>query len=226
MFNKFGAPEGYDQIAPGRDNPKMTNPGQPGRPQENAPLQQAIVGPAQYPADPGFQQWRQGSQARPVQSQVMPGQAQSGSIYQGGSPQTQPGQAPTQAGAGASATGQMTPSRDFSFQQGDWKNPEFVSQQMQRANSAAYGYDKHKDVNYWMNAGALQANDPEYAWKQMIGMNAGGADAAKFGEYAGGSAKQPNRPLMSAIMPNQQAGNADYSSIIQSLLQSAGAPQF
>jgi hypothetical protein len=57
----------------------------------------------------------------------------------------------------------------------------------------AYGRDAtDQDYQYWegkwqeLQARGQQLNDPNYAWKRLIGMDASGADAAKFGPYAGG----------------------------------------
>jgi hypothetical protein len=58
---------------------------------------------------------------------------------------------------------------------------------------AAYGKTPSAaDTAYWTQkwpelvARGQQIGDPNYAWNRLIGMGAGGADAAKYGPYAGG----------------------------------------
>ncbi len=74
---------------------------------------------------------------------------------------------------GGSATGEASgavPSR-----------PGDLAAALKNANDLAYGYAKHQDPNYWQ---ALWAKDPDYAWKRMLGWQAGASDAARQGPYA------------------------------------------
>lgn len=96
-------------------------------------------------------------------------------------------------GALVDRAGTAPPAPDkFAAPKGDWNDPKFIAQAMQQANDVAYGYNKHTDPNYWVQQmpGLIQRgqqlNDPDYAWKRMIGMGAGPQDAAKFGQWAGG----------------------------------------
>lgn len=59
MFDQFGQPKGYGQIAPGRDQPKAT-------PRQATPLQNAIVGAPNYPTDPSLASWRQGGEQKRI----------------------------------------------------------------------------------------------------------------------------------------------------------------
>lgn len=61
--------------------------------------------------------------------------------------------------------------------------PATVSQAIVEANTIAYGFDKHTDDGYW---NALYLNDPDYAWKRMLGwlLPPESPDVAKFGLYA------------------------------------------
>lgn len=59
--------------------------------------------------------------------------------------------------------------------------PATVDDAKRQANDLAYGFEKHSG-DYWNN---LYTQDPEYAWKRMLGWQAeGGPDAALFGLYA------------------------------------------
>jgi hypothetical protein len=65
MFNEYGAPTGYDQIAPNRDLPRSpaSTSQQPAtqhqqQPQAQDPLAAAIAGPSNYPTDPSMHRWR------------------------------------------------------------------------------------------------------------------------------------------------------------------------
>lgn len=59
--------------------------------------------------------------------------------------------------------------------------PATVSLAIVQANDLAYGFAKHTDDGYWS---PLYTDDPDYAWKRMLGWMAGGADIARFGLYA------------------------------------------
>ncbi len=61
--------------------------------------------------------------------------------------------------------------------------PKDLSAALSSANQIAYGgAQKHADPSYWT---ALWAKDPEYAWKRMLGWQAGVSDAPTSGPYAG-----------------------------------------
>src|SRR5262245_8177580 len=62
-----------------------------------------------------------------------------------------------------------------------------------------------QDRNYWSQ---MWQKDPGYAWKRMLGWQAGGADVAKSGPYAGAN---------SGAMMNSSTGNPFYDSIANSL---------
>src|SRR5262245_35074807 len=54
----------------------------------------------------------------------------------------------------------------------------------QQANQIAYGGQGGGDVEYWRQ---MWNKDPGYAWKRMLGWQAGGKDVATSGPYAGGA---------------------------------------
>lgn len=60
--------------------------------------------------------------------------------------------------------------------------PATAAAALDAANSLAYGFKKHTDVAYWDNLGYL--TDPWYFWKRLLGWQAGGDDAPRFGLYA------------------------------------------
>jgi len=64
----------------------------------------------------------------------------------------------------------------------DPATPATVSVAIAAANTLAYGFAKHTDDGYW---NALYLQDPDYAWRRMLGWQAeGGPDQAAFGAYA------------------------------------------
>lgn len=66
------------------------------------------------------------------------------------------------------------------------------------ANDLAYGFEKHQNDGYW---NALYASDPEYAWKRMLGWQAGGDDVAKFGLYANPVSPWHGSPVVPPVPP-------------------------
>lgn len=85
--------------------------------------------------------------------------------------------APPAANAGGNAT---VPQR-----------PNDLADAVKQANALAYGYDKHQDASYWQK---LWSQDPDYAWKRMLGWQASGADAPTKGPYAGQAAAATAAP--------------------------------
>lgn len=90
-----------------------------------------------------------------------------------GRPYTVAGSTPAPTGvAGTGANG--VPSR-----------PADLASALSMANQIAYGGNaKHTDPNYWEK---LWAHDPDYAWRRMLGEQAGPQDAATTGPFAGQS---------------------------------------
>ena len=91
-----------------------------------------------------------------------------------------PGGMPPAASTGASGAGGEIPA-----------TPADLQTAIAQANQLAYGgRNKHDDPNYWA---AMWAKDPSYTWKRLLGWQAGGADVATAGPYAGaGGSRGPN----------------------------------
>jgi hypothetical protein len=69
--------------------------------------------------------------------------------------------------------------------------PKDLATAIAEANRIAYnGENKHNDPNYWA---AHWAKDPGYTWQRLLGWQAGGADVAKAGPYAGVATAAPAR---------------------------------
>lgn len=65
------------------------------------------------------------------------------------------------------------------------ETPKTVEEAMKVANDIGYGgQQKHQDPEYWRS---MFAKDPDYAFKRMLGWQAGGNDVATSGPYAGTS---------------------------------------
>lgn len=103
MFDNYGRPQGYGQIAPGRDQPQMQNPNNaPIFGGQNVPAPPSVSGPGvtsqqgnsgtplvsaiapNYPIDQGLQEWlmQQPNKRRRIQPQPMPGSAMGGMVPQ------------------------------------------------------------------------------------------------------------------------------------------------
>lgn len=99
--------------------------------------------------------------------------------------------------------------------------PSDLTSALQAANKIAYGGTaKHTDPSYWQS---LWQQDPAYAWKRMLGWQAGGSDAATSGPYAGQSSAAPKSAAsssgMTSLAPfmtpsNTPATNATYAPVI------------
>lgn len=231
MFKENGSPTGYDQIAPGRDAPQNRPGGPNGRPPTADPLQSAIVGPSQYPPDPGFVKWRQG----PVQPPTMtPGASGPGAIgldkgggyqppqqtppWQELPPQQQPGQIHTmgqqglqaQPGMAANATGQITPP------QGQPSAQDFIKQyQADPRHSPSEGvqplYQAMKQAGYNVSPymyGATPSNNEVNLngekYKLLGGEGTPGAYWYQAGMNDGGGMGGGMRPWMTARSGMQQ----------------------
>lgn len=176
----------------------------PGRdlPKARTPLQAAVQGPPQqqmptippqYPADPSLTSWRQRQPG--AQGKIQP--------------QVQPQQQT------------MNPAE---MPQGDTNS--IINQGFQLS---AHRAPTDQDQAYWngkwneLTARGQQLNDPNYAWKRLIGMGASGADSAQFGPYAGGDPSVAQHaqmnPLLSAVMSNQNSATGEVPFYKQLLAQ-------
>lgn len=235
MFKENGSPTGYDQIAPGRDAPQ-NRPGAPnGRPPTGGPdpLQSAIVGPSQYPPDPGFVKWRQGPVQPPTMTpgasgpgaigldkgggyqppqqtppwQEMPPQA--GQMHTMQQPQNTMGQGQqAQPGMGANATGQIAPP------QGQPNVQDFIKQ-YQAAHPVSEGLGpisaamKQAGYNvspymYGNTASNNEVNLNGEKYKLLGGEGTPGAYWYQAGMNDGGGGMAGMRPWMSAHSGMQQ----------------------
>lgn len=200
MFQNNGMPTGYDQIAPGRDLPKQTPPGQPGRP-PSTPLQQAIA-PSQYPADPSMQQWRQSAgQKRPISSVNPP--------------------APPQA------TGQIAPSgSSFNNFGGGWDNADPIAQALHSGlSNGQSGQALADSINqrFHLQPGsslAYYANNGDYAmpgwYAAPNAQNNGALDLVKRSGGGGIS------PLHQAVLGSSAPIGNTYLSLLGLLNQGQG----
>jgi len=62
--------------------------------------------------------------------------------------------------------------------------PPDLETAFRQANQIAYGGRGGGDINYWRE---MWQKDPGYAWKRMLGWQAGGKDVATSGPFAGGA---------------------------------------
>lgn len=226
MFKDNGSPKGYDQIAPGRDAPQNQPGGPNGRPPSTDPLQSAIVGPSQYPPDPGFMQWRQG----PVQQKQMPqqqqqpwqempqfGQQQQGQMHTMQQPQNTMGQGQqpqAQPGMPTSATGQIPqqelqggrPSAQQFIAQYQASHPVSEGMQPLAAAMKQAGYN----VAPYMYGNTPSNNEVSLdgeKYKLLGGEGTPGAYWYQAGMDDGGGGSKMKLPWMSASsgMPSQQS---------------------
>lgn len=230
MFDKFGQPYGYGQIAPGRDIPKP--PDQQQQQSQAAPLQQAIAsGAPQYPTDPSFTAWRQRPQPRSLDdpnngaSSVMPGsspfvnsqpnnistQPLARAIAQPPVAAQDPALAPpSQGGLGAAP---FTPG-------GSHQDPAYVDSFIAHmGQQPGVNPSVKNDPNYWkgkISSGELGTDQNYWSQKMMT----------PEGAPAGG--QQHFNPLMSAISGNQQQdqqASDQQHTYLQQLLASLQQPQ-
>src|SRR5262245_787760 len=94
-----------------------------------------------------------------------------------GPPQMMGGPAATAPMPGGGGPGWVT-------EEGLPARPPDLETAAQLANQIAYGGQGGGDVEYWR---AMWNKDPGYAWKRMLGWQAGGKDVATSGPYAGGA---------------------------------------
>lgn len=87
-----------------------------------------------------------------------------------------------------------TSGNPFAFPSINWSDPSALNNAITTGYSAAYGRSPSPgDLSYWtgkwpeLTARGQELNDPEYAWKRLLGYEAGGGDAALYGPYAAGS---------------------------------------
>lgn len=99
------------------------------------------------------------------------------------------------------------------------ERPKDLASAIAAANQIAYGgQQKHQDESYWA---ANWAKDPDYAWKRLLGWQAGGADAPTSGPYAGqgsGSAAPTTKNTIASYLA-PQTGVTPFMDPSQSVLK-------
>jgi hypothetical protein len=205
-FQFNGAPTGYDQIAPGRDLPKATQPGAPGRPAA-PPLQQAIMGPSQYQQDPLLAAWR----AKQPNVQTGLGTNAQGQV----TPPTQPTAPSAPDGLGwIDSALKAADSTD---------NPSYWHTQIGNDPKVAAGDESAK--NYWIDR--INRGDGAAAVRS--------GKVQPYGDQSHGTAhhmmmfhqQQVANPFLQNAILGQQAQPANQpSSLISAIMQSGLPPQY
>lgn len=91
------------------------------------------------------------------------------------------------------SVGQQTSTGSFTMPSIDPSNPASLQAAIVQGYTAAYGHAPDQaTISYWeshwpdLTARGAQLGDPQYAWKRLLGYEAGGTDQALYGPYAGG----------------------------------------